>query len=150
MTSSKTFYILVMEFMRRRKVHVQSSRSRPSATERCSSEVMKKHEPSLVTPVQSAKCTKYNNSTALTSMDHDHQAVGEVQSGAPYEKKVDLKTETERLYYSSRCKGCLKNPASHVVLPCSELSICTNCVNKNVTECPSCHGPIETTIQTFM
>lgn len=146
MIISKTFYNLVTEFMRRRKVHLQSVRPRAPATQRCSSEVMKKHEPSPGTPLQSVK---YNNSTESTSMDHDHQAVVEVQSGAPY-KKVDLKTETERLYYSSRCKGCLKNPASHVVLPCSELSICTNCVNKNVTECPSCHGPIETTIQTFM
>ena len=67
----------------------------------------------------------------------------------PRVTSIDLRLETWSLMQQLKCLVCHDRPRSHVLLPCSELTLCSTCVSR-ARVCPKCHTQIETTIQTYM
>ena len=60
-----------------------------------------------------------------------------------------LEMETLTLIQATKCRLCRQKPRTVVLLPCSELMLCTDC-SETAKTCPQCKETIELTINTFM
>ena len=88
-----------------------------------------------------------NDGNVIVVHDNDDASKDDVSAKNSSFSKLEMETLT--LIQATKCRLCRQKPRTVVLLPCSELMLCSDC-SETAKTCPRCKETIELTINTFM